>query len=122
LITNQSFSNKVRPWYDFGWGNVDLAFNAIFRYPIVYVRPQLTNIVSFNLRRPLANDRKIVSVCGESSSIMYMSERSIYLTSTNYANGQEQTNIRKIFIWRNNIIPFADGKVLGSVNNQFSLD
>lgn len=53
---------------------------------------------------------------------MYMSERSIYLTSNSYANGQEQTNIRKIFIHRNNIVPFADGKVLGSVNNQFSLD
>lgn len=37
-------------------------------------------------------------------------------------NGQDYTNIRKIFVWRKYIVPFADGKVEGTINNQFSMD
>ena len=122
LITNQSLNTKPRPWFDFGFGTSQLAFSSIFRYPIAYIQPRLTNIISFNLRRPIGNDKSVVSICGETSSVMFMSERSIYLTSTSYANGQEYTNIRKVFIWKKNIIPFADAKIRGSINNQFSLD
>jgi hypothetical protein len=64
LITNQSIYRNVRPWYDFGLGTSHLPFNLIYRYPITYIRPQLTNIVSFNLRNPLNSERKVVSVCG----------------------------------------------------------
>lgn len=53
---------------------------------------------------------------------MYMSERNIYLTSSFFDNGLDYTNIRKIFVWGKRIVPFADGRIRGSVNNQFSLD
>ncbi len=55
---------------------------------------------------------------------MYMAERNIYLTSTNYDSqkGDTYTTIRKIFVRKNRIIPFADGKIRGTLNNQFSLD
>lgn len=51
-----------------------------------------------------------------------MSERNIYLTSSTYSNGQDWTRIRKIFVNRRHIIPFADGQVRGTLNNQFSMD
>lgn len=53
---------------------------------------------------------------------MYMSEQHIYLTHSVWENGQDYTKIHKIFVHGNYIKPFADGKVRGSVNNQFSLD
>ena len=87
LITSQSIVRNVRPWFDFGFGTSQLAFNSIYRYPIVYIRPQLTNIVSFDLGNPTKNERRVVSICGESSNIMYMSSRSIYLTTKSYRNG-----------------------------------
>lgn len=84
----------------------------------------MTNIIAFNLGNPTSSEKKIVSICGESSEIMYMAERSIYLTSTNYDSqkGDTYTTIRKIFVRKNRIIPFADGKIRGTLNNQFSLD
>lgn len=122
LITSHSIYSRALPWYDFGLGQKPIPYSSIFRYPGTFVSPALTSIVSFNLRTPTSSDRKVVSICGEFTSTMYMSERNIYLTSNTYKNGQTTTNIRKIFIWRKYIIPFADGIVKGSVNNQFSLD
>ena len=51
-----------------------------------------------------------------------MSEKHIYLTFIDYKKGQDFTVIHKVFVWRSQIIPFADGSVRGRVNNQFSLD
>lgn len=53
---------------------------------------------------------------------MYMSDRHIYLTNSVWENGKDYTSIRKIFVYGTYIRPCADGKVRGSVNNQFSLD
>lgn len=122
LVANQYFYNRMTPWFDFGVGQAKIPWNNIFYYPGKYNSPQLTNILSFNLGSPTSTDRKVVSICGETSSIMYMSEKSIYLTSSTYTNGQEWTKIKKIFVNRRHIIPFADGQVRGTINNQFSLD
>lgn len=122
LVANQYLYSRVIPWYDFGVGQKFIPWNNIFYYPGKYNSPQLTNILSFNLGSPSNADRKVVSICGETSNLMYMSEKSIYLTSSTYTNGETWTRIRKIFVNRRHIIPFADGQVRGSVNNQFSLD
>lgn len=85
LIANQSLRRNYRPWYDDGFGRLDIAWNFIYYYPINYNSVQLTNIISFDLANP-NNKKKIVSLCGETSSIMYMSDRNIYLTNTKYEN------------------------------------
>ena len=53
---------------------------------------------------------------------MYMSERYIYLAINTTVSGAAHTQLRKIFVWGNYIIPFADGLVVGTIKNQFSLD
>ena len=122
LITNQPFSYIARPWFDFGQGKKNVLFSSIFYYPVSYVNPNAVNIISFNLGDPINGHKKVVSICAESANLMYMSERYIYLTSYSYEYNQEYTKIRKIFVWGNYIKPFADGKVQGSINNQFSMD
>lgn len=54
--------------------------------------------------------------------VIYMSEQYIYLTGTQYLVDIQKTSIHKIFVQGSLLIPFADGKVEGTVNNQFSLD
>lgn len=44
------------------------------------------------------------------------------MTGTQYLADTQKTTIHKIFVQKSLIIPFADGKVDGSLNNQFSLD
>ena len=51
---------------------------------------------------------------------IYMSEEAIYV-SYPVKFGQE-TVIHKIFIQRSKIIPLADAKIEGNINNQFSFD
>jgi len=51
-----------------------------------------------------------------------MSEKNIYLATNKYENNGVFTKIRKIFVYRSTIRPFADGYVQGLTNNQFSLD
>lgn len=52
LITSQSLYYRMAPWYDFGLGKKIIPYTSIFRYPITYIQPQITNIISFNLGRP----------------------------------------------------------------------
>lgn len=47
-----------------------------------------------------------------------MSHKNIYLASQEYPN----TKIRKIYVYGVYIKPIADAKVVGQINNQFSLD
>ena len=51
-----------------------------------------------------------------------MSERHIYVTESNYRNSGTFTKIHKIYVYKNLIIPFADGEIEGQVNNQFWMD
>lgn len=122
IISNQDFSIIRRPWCDLGSGRENIAFDSIFWYPGVYVRPAAVNIFSFNLRNPLTSTKKIVTVCIESVNVLYMSENYIYLTNYLLQKGVEYTVIRKIFVCGECIKPFADGRVLGVVSSQFSLD
>lgn len=46
-----------------------------------------------------------------------MSEKHLYLANPSYENGVGYTLIRKIFVSGRRIIPFADAKVRGIVNN-----
>lgn len=124
LVTSYSFSYLPRPvpWFDFGTGRRDVDFTSIFWYPIEYRAPSAVNVISFDLSDPIRSRKKVVTICGESQNIMYMSEQFIYLTTSSYENGQEYTKIRKIYVRGRYIRPFADGKVVGTIRNQFSLD
>lgn len=51
-----------------------------------------------------------------------MSETNIYVTFPQTVDGDSYTVLHKIFYWKSNIIPFADGKVRGTVENSFQLD
>jgi len=123
LVTTYSF-NYIRPfpWFDFGSGRRDVDFGSIFWYPGVYQSPSAVNIISFNLANPLGSRKRVVTICSEYTNVMYMSEQHIYLTTNSYENGQSYTKIRKIYVQGGYVRPFADGKVVGTVKNQFSLD
>lgn len=122
MITNHYFNvDKPNPWYDFGEGDKYVQFSSIFYYP-TYNQISAVNIFSFNLRNPYLNQRRLITICAERTNIMYMSKKNIYLTTQSYENGEFYTYIRKIFVYGTYIKPFADGKVRGRVNNQFSLD
>ena len=65
----------------------------------------------------------MITVISENAQNLYMSEKNIYITFTNYQDWTSlETYIHKIFVKRTNIIPFADGKVKGTILNQFSMD
>ena len=125
LVTNYEFTRSYQPipWFDAGTGRIDLDFSSIFWYPsFIYIRPSAINILSFNLANPIGSRKKVVTICSESAGAMYMSERYIYLAINTTVNGVAHTQLRKIFVWGNYIIPFADGQVVGTIKNQFSLD
>jgi inhibitor of cysteine peptidase len=127
LVTNYEFTRSYQPipWFDagIGSGRIDLDFSSIFWYPsFVYIRPSAINILSFNLANPIGSRKKVVTICSESAGVMYMSERYIYLAINTTLNGVAYTQLRKIFVWDSYIIPFADGLVIGTIKNQFSLD
>lgn len=124
LVATHQFSYRPRPfpWFDWGFGIKDIPFRSIFWYPGTYTRPSAVNIISFNLKNPLSGTKNVVTICAESANIMYMSQKHIYLTTSSWENGADYTKIRKIFVSGKYIKPIADGRVRGSVNNQFSLD
>lgn len=64
LVANQRLYQRIFPWYDFGVGQTKINWRNIFYYPGGYSSPQLTNILSFNLRQPSSYDRKVISICG----------------------------------------------------------
>lgn len=124
LVLTHQFNYRPRPfpWFDFGFGVKDVPVTSIFWYPGTYIRPSAVNIVSFDLRNPLTGTKNIATICAEYTNIMYMSEKHIYLTTTSWEAAGQFTRIRKIFVYGKYIKPIADGKVDGTVNNQFSLD
>ena len=79
-------------------------------------------IFAYNLKNPNKNEFGIATIITENANIMYMSDKHIYLTFPDYFGRQDFTVIHKVFVWRSQIIPFADGSVRGTINNQFSLD
>jgi inhibitor of cysteine peptidase len=122
---NRQDQKDTAPWYNFNGRKQYLRPNEIFYYPGSsedYQGANFLNIFTFNLGNPRYAQENIVSVIGQSSHLIYMSEKNIYLTATRYLNSQQKTSIHKIFVWRNMIIPFADGTVNGTLNNQFSMD
>ncbi len=81
------------------------------------------NIISFDLKNPLPSNYKMITVCTESPTTIFMSEYYLYLASSYVdVNGTDYTKLRKIFVYQNYIQPFGDGNVVGKVLNQFSLD
>lgn len=100
-----------------------MTLQQVFYYPkSEYQNANFINILAFNLRNPKTCDENIVSVLSQNTYILYMSERHIYLTSTLWLAETQKTSIHKIFVLNNKIIPMADGKVDGYINNQFWMD
>lgn len=100
-----------------------MAPQQIFYYPgSDYQSANFINIFAFNLRNPLTCDENIISVLALNTYVIYMSDQYIYLTGTQYFTDAQKTTIHKIYVQKSMMIPFADGKVDGYVNNQFSLD
>lgn len=64
----------------------------------------------------------MVSVITDSINNIYMSTNHIYFSYNQEINGEDYTVIHKVFVWRTYIIPFADAKIKGTINDQFSLD
>lgn len=58
----------------------------------------------------------------ERAQNIYMSEKAIYISYTDYNRGEDSSVIHKVYVRRNKIIPFADGRVRGTILNQFSMD
>lgn len=64
----------------------------------------------------------MVSLITEAAHKIYMTYAHIYLIVEKQFLGQTVTIIHKVFVWRQNIFPFADITLPGVVYNQFSLD
>lgn len=69
------------------------------------------NILSFDLGNPLNNRRGYSCFITESARTLYMSERAIYVTYTDYNAGDQETVIHKIYIKKTKIVPYADARV-----------
>ena len=80
------------------------------------------SIFSFDLGNPYSNSRGLACLVTERAQNIYMSERAIYVSYTDYNFGEDSSVIHKIYVRRNRIIPFANGRVRGSILNQFSMD
>ena len=110
------------PWYNFGGRRINFSYRNIFYYPGLYRSPLFVSIFTFDLRNPLNNRRGFSCLITESAQTLYMSEKSIYLSYTDYNRGKDTSVIHKIYIRRTRIIPFADARIQGRINNQFSMD
>lgn len=124
-ILSTSYMNgrqKIQPFYENG--NARKNIDSIYRYSIEYRYPSLINIFALNLKDPNCKKNfNVITVISENAQNLYMSEKNIYITFTNYQDWQSlETYIHKIFVKGTNIIPFADGKVKGTILNQFSMD
>ncbi len=95
--------------------------NAMFWYGGVYVRPYGVNIFSFNLAQPGSGERGVATLCAEQADILYMSQKNLYLVQGKII-GEDYSKIRKIYVYRGKIVPFADAIVRGTTKSQFSLD
>lgn len=62
------------------------------------------------------------TVCSEAPTIIFMSEYYLYLFSSYIDNNTDFTKIKKIYVYQDYIQPFADGKIVGKVLNQFCID
>ena len=124
LISIQRLQRRVKPtpWYRLGQTQTHINLKSVFLYDGSYNSPVFVNIFAYNLKHPNKDDFGIASIITENANTLYMSERHIYLTFIDYKRGKDFTVIHKVFVWKREIIPFADNSVRGRVNNQFSLD
>ena len=76
-------------------------------------------IFTFNIE-DLVSGLGVASLMTKDSRIVYMSEEAIYVSYP--VNFGEETVIHKVFVQRSKIVPLADTKIEGNVNNQFSMD
>ena len=88
---------------------MNFSFRNLFYYPGPYRNPLFVTIVSFNLRNPLRNQKGLACLITENAYNIYMSERAIYISYTDYSNGEDSTVIHKVYVRKTKIIPFADG-------------
>jgi len=114
------------PYYNEGRGNQVIPIENIFVYPGDYYNPTFINIASVNMRNPLGTRRtdpfNVISVVTEDAYNIYVSDFNIYLTFTNYDGAYTETVIHAVFIDRELMIPYTDGKVPGFIMNQFFMD
>lgn len=89
LLTTHRVYQRANPipWYNFNGRQVNFPFRRVFYYPGSYRSPLFVTILSFNLRSPLRNHRGLACVVTENAYNIYMSERAIYLSYTDYNNG-----------------------------------
>lgn len=110
----------IYPWFDVGYGKQYL--NNAYQYQIFYNFPIFLNVVSFDLRYPSKVRVSMKTIVTESVHQIYMSSCHIYLTFTKVENSLDYTEIHKIFVYEQFIIPFADTTIRGLIHNQFALD
>lgn len=110
------------PWYNFGGRQLYFPYSNIFYYPGRYTSPLFVSIFTFDLSNPYRNTRGISCLITENAHNIYMSEKAIYITHTDYSRGSDSSVIHKVYVNRNRIIPFADARIKGRINNQFSMD
>ena len=113
---------RATPWLINNNIQKHLSLKSVFYFEASMSSPVFVNMFSFNLGDPYARQSNMISLIIENAHQIYMSEKSIYLTFTRYLNRSRSTVIHKVFVQDGYMIPFADGVVSGSVNNQFSMD
>lgn len=60
-----------------------MTLSQIFYYPVPkYNSVVFTNLLAFNLRKPLGNEENAISFLTLNSWIIYMSEKFLYMTSS----------------------------------------
>ena len=103
------------PWYIFNNGRSTIPYQSVFYYPnIQYDTPLFVAILTFNLRNPERNQRGLVCLITEDAEDIYMSDRSIYVSYTDfYSQGEITTVIHKVYVRKTTIIPFANARVAG---------
>lgn len=94
----------------------------MFTYDEEIKSPVYVTTFAFNLKDTSLDEYNLISVITESVSVVYVSETNIYVTFRQRIDNIYHTILHKIFYWKTNIIPFADGVVQGSVANSFQLD
>lgn len=64
----------------------------------------------------------MITVITESVNNIYMTASHVYFAYEQELNDLDYTIIHKVFVWRTYIVPFADARLRGSINNQFNFD
>ena len=117
MLAKQDLTPRANPspWFNLGFGQVYCPFFSIFYYRPVYTAPKFVNILSFNLGNPYDPRRtgRVISVVTEDAHQLYMSEKGIYISYSE--KGDVTTVVRKIYVYKNYLVPYADVRIKGTL-------